>query len=98
MSAHGPMPRSAWIFPALAGALFSVATGLGLSFTPSPGGLVVAVAVLSVLFGTGAGADLFGGPTRLRQHRHRHSLWGVSLYPDHPAPRLFHQRCRRRRR
>ena len=52
MSAHGPMPRSAWIFPALAVALFAVATGLGLSFTPSPGGLVFAVALLSILFGT----------------------------------------------
>src|SRR6266478_1841843 len=52
MSAHGPMPRSAWIFPTLAVALFAVATGLGLSFTPSPGGLVFAVALLSILFGT----------------------------------------------
>src|SRR6266699_163288 len=52
MSAHGPMPRSAWIFPALAVALFAVATGLGLSFTPSPGGLAFAVALLSILFGT----------------------------------------------
>src|SRR5882672_4490763 len=52
MSAHGPMPRSAWIFPALAVLLFAVATGLGLSFTPSPGGLVFAVALLSILFGT----------------------------------------------
>src|SRR5712672_2848892 len=52
MSAPGPMPRSAWIFPALAVALFAVATGLGLSFTPSPGGLVFAVALLSILFGT----------------------------------------------
>src|SRR5712671_4243776 len=52
MSAHGPMPRSAWIFPALAVALFAVATGLGLSFTPSPGGLVFAVVLLIILFGT----------------------------------------------
>ena len=37
MSAHGPMPRSAWMFPALAMLLFAVATGLGLSFTPSVG-------------------------------------------------------------
>ena len=29
MSAHGPMPRSAWIFPALAVLLFAAATGLG---------------------------------------------------------------------
>ena len=29
MSAHGPMPRSAWIFPALAVLLFAGATALG---------------------------------------------------------------------
>ena len=52
MSAHGHMPRSAWIFPALAIALFAVATGLGLTFTPSAGGLVFAAALLSILFGT----------------------------------------------
>ena len=40
MSAHGPMPKSSWIFPALAVALFAVATALGLSFTPSAGGLL----------------------------------------------------------
>jgi Ca2+:H+ antiporter len=52
MSAHGPMPRSAWIFPALAMLLFAVATGLGLNFTPSAGGLVFAVVLLAILFGT----------------------------------------------
>lgn len=52
MSAHGPMPRSAWIFPALAVALFVVATGLGLSFTPSAGGLLFAAVLLATLFGT----------------------------------------------
>src|SRR5258708_30576819 len=52
MSAHGPMPKSAWIFPALAIALFAVATGLGLTFTPSPAGLVFAAALLAILFGT----------------------------------------------
>ena len=41
MSAHGPMPKSSWIFPALAVALFAVATALGLTFTPSAGGLAV---------------------------------------------------------
>src|SRR6202167_6316924 len=41
MSAHGPMPRSAWIFPALAGLLFGAATGL-----------VFATALLVILFGT----------------------------------------------
>src|ERR1700688_55075 len=52
MSAHGPMPRSAWIFPALAVLLFAAATGLGVSFTPSAGGLVFAAVLLVILFGT----------------------------------------------
>jgi Ca2+:H+ antiporter len=52
MSAHGPMPRSAWIFPALAVLLFAAATALGLSFTPSPAGLVFAAVLLVILFGT----------------------------------------------
>src|SRR6202030_1515077 len=52
MSAHGPMPRSAWIFPALAVLLFAAATGLGVSFTPSAGGLVFAALLLVILFGT----------------------------------------------
>ncbi|WP_028351304.1 calcium:proton antiporter [Bradyrhizobium murdochi] len=52
MSAHGPMPRSAWIFPALAMVLFAAATGLGLNFTPSVGGFVFAVLLLAILFGT----------------------------------------------
>jgi Ca2+:H+ antiporter len=52
MSAHGPMPRSAWIFPALAVLLFAAATGLGISFTPSAGGLVFAAVLLVILFGT----------------------------------------------
>src|SRR5258705_1875703 len=52
MSAHGPMPRSAWIFPALAMLLFAAATGLGLSFTPSVGGFLFAATLLAVLFGT----------------------------------------------
>src|SRR5437870_5340311 len=52
MSAHGPMPKSAWIFPALAMLLFAVATGLGLDFTPSVGGLLFAVVLLAILFGT----------------------------------------------
>src|ERR1700692_1112561 len=52
MSAHGPMPRSAWIFPALAVALFVVASALGLPFTPSAGGLVFALSLLVILFGT----------------------------------------------
>jgi len=46
------MPRSAWIYPALAMLLFAVATGLGLNFTPSIGGLLFAMVLLSILFGT----------------------------------------------
>jgi Ca2+:H+ antiporter len=52
MSAHGPMPRSAWIFPALAVLLFAAATALGLTFTPSAAGLVFAAVLLVILFGT----------------------------------------------
>ncbi len=52
MSAHGPMPRSAWIFPALAVLLFAGATALGYTFTPSATGLVFATVLLVVLFGT----------------------------------------------
>jgi Ca2+:H+ antiporter len=46
------MPKSSWIFPALAVALFAVATALGLSFTPSAGGLLFAALLLAILFGT----------------------------------------------
>src|SRR5712672_3124101 len=52
MSVHGPMPRSAWIFPALAVLFFAAATALGFTFTPSPAGLVFAAALLVILFGT----------------------------------------------
>ena len=52
MSAHGPMPRSAWIFPALAVVLFAATTALGITFTRSPGGLVFAAVLLVILFGT----------------------------------------------
>src|SRR3979490_2075581 len=52
MSVHGPMPRSAWIFPALAVALFAGATALGFTFTPSPAGLAFAAVLLIILFGT----------------------------------------------
>jgi Ca2+:H+ antiporter len=52
MSAHGPMPRSAWIFPALAVLFFAAATGFGVSFTPSPAGLMFAAVLLVILFGT----------------------------------------------
>src|SRR6201990_2402879 len=52
MSAHGPMPRSAWIFPALAVVLFAGVTALDCTFTPSAGGLVFAAVLLVILFGT----------------------------------------------
>ena len=52
MSVHGPMPRSAWIFPALAVLLFAAVTALGFTFTPSAGGLVFAAVLLVILFGT----------------------------------------------
>ena len=52
MSAHAAMPRSAWIFPALAVLLFAGVTVAGYNFTPSPGGLVFAAVLLIILFGT----------------------------------------------
>ncbi len=52
MSAHGPIPRSAWIFPTLSVLFFAGATALGVTFTPSAAGLVFAAALLVILFGT----------------------------------------------
>jgi Ca2+:H+ antiporter len=52
MSAHGPMPKSAWIFPALSIVLFVVATATHYTFAPSPFGLVFAAVLLVILFGT----------------------------------------------
>src|ERR1700684_1660961 len=52
MSAHGPMPRSAWIFPALAVLLFAAVTASGFTFTLSVAGLVFAAVLLIILFGT----------------------------------------------
>src|ERR1700693_4633021 len=52
MSVHGPMPRSAWIFPALAVLFFAAATAFGIMFTPSPAGLAFAGVLLIILFGT----------------------------------------------
>ena len=52
MSAHGPMPRSAWIFPALAISFFAADTALGISFTASAAGLAFAAVLLAILFGT----------------------------------------------
>jgi Ca2+:H+ antiporter len=53
MSAHGPMPRSAWIFPALAvAAVRRRHRARAITFTPSAGGLVFAAVLLVILFGT----------------------------------------------
>jgi Ca2+:H+ antiporter len=52
MSAHGPMPRSAWIFPALSVLLFAGVTASGFTFTLSAAGLVFAAVLLVILFGT----------------------------------------------
>jgi Ca2+:H+ antiporter len=46
------MPKSAWIFPALAVLLFAAVTVTGYSFTPSAAGLVFAGVLLVILFGT----------------------------------------------
>ena len=52
MSSLDPMPRSAWIFPALAVLLFAGATALGYNFMPSPAGWLFAFLLLAILFGT----------------------------------------------
>jgi Ca2+:H+ antiporter len=52
MSAHGQMPKSAWIFPALSVLLFAAVTASGYGFAPSPVGLVFAAVLLVILFGT----------------------------------------------
>jgi len=52
MSTLGPMPRSAWIFPALAVLLFAGATALHYTFTPTSAGFVFAAVLLLILFGT----------------------------------------------
>jgi Ca2+:H+ antiporter len=52
MSAHGPMPRSAWIFPVLSVLLFAGVTASGFTFTLSAAGLVFAAVLLVILFGT----------------------------------------------
>jgi len=52
MGMHGPMPRSAWIFPALSVLLFAGATALGYAFAPSAAGYVFAAVLLVILFGT----------------------------------------------
>lgn len=52
MSAHGSMPRSAWVFPALAVLFYGAMTGLGVTFVPSAGGILFALVLLVILFGT----------------------------------------------
>src|SRR5690349_9426501 len=52
MSKPLAMPRSAWIFPALAVVLFGGATALHYNFAPSPLGLAFAAILLVILFGT----------------------------------------------
>ena len=50
MSAHAPMPKSAWIFPALAMLLFAGVTATGYGFAPSAGGVLFAIVLLVILF------------------------------------------------
>ena len=52
MSEHRPMPRSSWLFPALAVLLFAAVTAAGYAFEPSAGGLLFAALLLVILFGT----------------------------------------------
>src|SRR6202012_5251853 len=52
MSVHGPMPKSAWMFPLLAMALVIFVTVVDYSFAPSPAGLLFAAVLLIILFGT----------------------------------------------
>src|SRR5450755_4095909 len=52
MSTHAPMPKSAWIFPALSVLLFAGVTATAYGFAPSPGGFVFAAVLLVILFGT----------------------------------------------
>jgi Ca2+:H+ antiporter len=52
MTAHGPMPHSVWIFPALGMALFGAAAASGYSFEPSAAGWLFAAVLLVILFGT----------------------------------------------
>ncbi|MBV9532278.1 MAG: ionic transporter y4hA [Bradyrhizobium sp.] len=52
MSADGPVPKSAWIFPALAVLLFAAITATHYDFKPSAVGLLFAAVLLVILFGT----------------------------------------------
>ncbi len=46
------MPKSAWMFPALAVLLFAAVTATGYGFTPSHVGVLFALVLLVILFGT----------------------------------------------
>jgi Ca2+:H+ antiporter len=52
MSAHGPMPKSAWIFPVLAILFFVFVTVVDYTFALSPAGMLFAIVLLIILFGT----------------------------------------------
>jgi Ca2+:H+ antiporter len=52
MSEHGPMPRSAWIYPALGMVLFAAVTASGYQFAPSAAGWLFVAVLLVILFGT----------------------------------------------
>jgi Ca2+:H+ antiporter len=52
MSVHGPMPKSAWIFPVLAILFFVFVTVLDYTFALSPAGMLFAIVLLIILFGT----------------------------------------------
>jgi Ca2+:H+ antiporter len=52
MSAHGPVPKSAWIFPLLAMLLFAAVTATDYKFAPSVAGWLFAGVLLAILFGT----------------------------------------------
>src|ERR1700744_4089075 len=52
MSAHAKMPKTAWVFPALSVALFAAVTATHYDFALSTGGILFAVVLLAILFGT----------------------------------------------
>ncbi|HVX74747.1 MAG TPA: ionic transporter y4hA [Bradyrhizobium sp.] len=52
MSEHGPMPKSAWMFPLLAAMLFGFVTAVDYTFALSPAGLLFSAVLLVILFGT----------------------------------------------
>ena len=52
MSAHAAMPKSAWMFPALAVLLFAAVTATGYGYTSSTVGVLFAIVLLTILFGT----------------------------------------------